>query len=227
MDMHVVGVSVLEQGNTLTDEQVVDLVLTGQTALFEVLMRRHNERVYRVARAIVRDEGEAEDIMQQAYVNAYAHLRQFGGKSKFSTWLVRIAVNVAIARARQRGRYDSFDEDLSDVETLTRESPPGDPEHQASSGELRVLLECAIDGLPDGTRAVFVLRAVEELSTAEAALVLDVSEDVVKTRLSRARAALRRVLEDRMGESAPELFRFYRPRCDRVVASVLSAIATA
>lgn len=225
--MHVVGVSVLEQGNTLTDEQVVDLVLTGQTALFEVLMRRHNERVYRVARAIVRDEGEAEDIMQQAYVNAYAHLRQFGGKSKFSTWLVRIAVNVAIARARQRGRYDSFDEDLSDVEKLMRERPPGDPEHQASSGELRGLLECAIDGLPDGTRAVFVLRAVEELSTAEAALVLDVSEDVVKTRLSRARAALRRVLTDRIGESTPELFRFYRPRCDRVVGCVLSAIATA
>src|SRR5919108_3184678 len=85
----------------------------GHTALFEVLMRRHNERVYRAARAIVRDEAEAEDVMQEAYVNAYAHLRQFDGRAQFSTWLTRIAVNEAIARTRQRGRYESFDEDAN------------------------------------------------------------------------------------------------------------------
>ena len=222
--MHVVSAEVLEQWNRLTDEQVVDLVIAGQTALFEVLMRRHNERVYRTARAIVRDEHEAEDVMQQAYVNAYAHLRQFGGRSRFSTWLLRIAVNEAISRARQRGRYERFDEDRLSVETLMTKRPPGDPERQAFSGEVRGLLEWAIDGLPDGAREVFVLRQVEGLSTAEAAAVLDVSEDVVKTRLSRARGALRRVLEDRLGESTPELFRFYRPRCDRVVELVLSVI---
>jgi len=222
--MHLVSGQVLEQWSTLTDEQVVSEVLSGQTGLFEVLMRRHNERVYRAARAIVRDDGEAEDVMQQAYVNAYAHLRQFGRKSRFSTWLVRIAINEAIARARQRGRYEVFDEDLLTVETLMMKRPPGDPECQAFSGELRGLLEWAIDGLPDGAREVFVLREVEGLSTAETAEVLDVSQDVVKTRLSRGRVALRRVLEERIGESTPEAFRFYRPRCDRVVARVLQRI---
>ena len=222
--MQLVSGQVLEQWSTLTDEQVVSQVLSGQTELFEVLMRRHNERVYRAARAIVRDEGEAEDVMQQAYVNAYAHLRQFGGKSRFSTWLLRIAINEAIARARQRGRYEAFDEGLLSVETFMMKRPPGDPERQAFSGELRGLLEWAIDGLPDGTREVFVLREVEGLSTAETAEVLNVSEDVVKTRLSRARVALRRVLEERIGESTPEAFRFYRPRCDRVVARVLQRI---
>src|SRR5688572_23420261 len=180
--MHAVTGQVLDQWNTLTDEQVVDQVIAGQTALFEVLMRRHNERVYRAARAIVRDDGEAEDVMQQAYVNAYAHLRQFGGRSRFSTWLVRIAVNEAIARARQRGRYETYDEELSGVEAVPMKRPPGDPERETLSGELRVLLEDAIDGLPDGAREVFVLREVEGLSTAETASVLDVSADVIKTR---------------------------------------------
>jgi RNA polymerase sigma-70 factor (ECF subfamily) len=225
--MHLVSGQVLERGSTLTDEQVVSQVLGGQTGLFEVLMRRHNERVYRAARAIVRDEGEAEDVMQQAYVNAYAHLRQFGGKSRFSTWLLRIAINEAIARARQRGRYEVFDEELLSVETFMMKRPPGDPERQAFSSELRGLLESALDALPDGAREVCVLREVEGLSTAETAEVLGVSEDVVKTRLSRARAALRRVMEERIGESIPEAFRFYRPRCDRVVARVLQRIGAA
>jgi RNA polymerase sigma-70 factor (ECF subfamily) len=222
--MYVVNADVLEQSSALTDEDVIRLVLAGQTALFEVLMRRHNERVYRAARAIVRDEGEAEDVMQQAYVNAYVHLRQFGGRAKFSTWLLRIAINEALARARRRGRQDPIDEALLNVEALMMKCPPGDPERQASSGELRGLLQWAIDGLPDGAREVFMLREVEGLSTAEAATVLDVSEDVVKTRLSRARAALRRVLEERIGASTPEVFRFYRPRCDRVVGHVMAVI---
>lgn len=223
--MHVVNAQVLEQWSTLTDEDIVSQVLSGQTALFEVLMRRHNERVYRAARSVVRDDHEAEDVMQQAYVNAYAHLRQFGGKAKFSTWLVRIAINEALARARRRGRYESFDEELLNVETVMMKHPPGDPERQALSGEIRGLLEWAIDGLPDGAREVFVLREVEGLSTAETASVLELSEDVVKTRLSRARFALRRVLEERIGTAAPDVFRFYRPRCDRVVAHVMNRIS--
>ena len=225
--MHLVSGQVLEQWTSLTDEQIVDRVIAGQTALFEVLMRRHNERVYRAARAIVRDETEAEDVMQQAYVNAYAHLRQFGGRSKFSTWLVRIAINEALGRARQRGRYQAFDESLLNVETVMMKRRADDPEDQAFAGELGRLLEWAIDGLADGAREVFVLREVEGLSTAETASVLDVPEDVIKTRLSRARAALRRVIEDRIGGSAPDVFRFYRPRCDRVVARVLSRIGVA
>src|SRR5688500_12779908 len=222
--MNVVSAQVLAKWDSLTDEQVVGQILTGQTALFEILMRRHNERVYRVARSIVRDESEAEDVMQQAYVNAYANLRQFAGKARFSTWLTRIAVNESLARARRGGQYEPYEDDLSNVEPFMAEQSQHDPERQAFSGELRTLLEWAIDRLPDGAREVFVLREVEGLSTAEVADALGVSEDVVKTRLSRAKSALRRAVMERTGAASPEVFRFYRPRCDRVVARVLAVI---
>ena len=208
-----------------SDAEIIQQVLAGNTALFELLMRRYNERIYRAARSIVRDEQEAEDVMQQAYVNAFTHLRQFNGSAQFSTWLTRIAINEALARVRRRGRYEAFDDDLSNVEPFMSTNPVPNPERQAFVGELRGLLEWAIDTLPDGMREVFVLRDVEGLSTAEVAESLEVSEDVVKTRLSRGRAALRRALLERTGASAPEAFRFYRPRCDRVVQQVLARIA--
>jgi RNA polymerase sigma-70 factor, ECF subfamily len=113
--MHVVDAPVLERWALLSDAEVVRRVLAGQTALFEVLMRRHNERLYRAARAIVRDESEAEDVMQQAYVNAYFHLRQFSGRSLFVTWLMRIAIHDALARARRRGRYAAVDVDDAEL----------------------------------------------------------------------------------------------------------------
>jgi len=162
--------------------------------------------------------------MQQAYVNAYAHLRQFDGRAKFSTWLTRIAVNEALARARKRGRYHSVDFEHEESEV---EQPPTspDPEHHAFAGELRSLLEAAIDDLPDGLREVFMLREVDGLATAEAASCLGLSVDVVKTRLSRARAHLRRQLALRAGLVAPETFRFPQPRCDRVVAAVFARIS--
>ena len=206
------------------DEEVVRDVLAGNTAMFELLMRRYNERVYRAARAIVRDEDEAEDVMQQAYVNAFTHLRQFNGSARFSTWLTRIAINEALARVRRKGRYEAFDDTSSKVEPLMSVNPSENPERQAFAAELRDLLESAIDVLPNGMREVFVLRDVEGMSTLEVAECLGVSEDVVKTRLSRGRATLRQVLMERTGATAPEAFRFYRPRCDRVVAAVLARI---
>ena len=207
------------------DELLIQQVLGGNTALFELLMRRYNERVYRAARAIVRDEQEAEDVMQQAYVNAFTHLNQFTGAARFSTWLTRIAINEALARVRRQGKYESFDDELSNVEPFMANRPAENPEREAFAHELRDLLEWAIDSLPDGMREVFVLREVEGLSTVEVAECLIVSEDVVKTRLSRGRAALRRLLMERTGATAPEAFRFYRPRCDRVVAKVMAAIS--
>jgi RNA polymerase sigma-70 factor (ECF subfamily) len=207
-----------------TDEALIEQVLAGNTAPFELLMRRYNERVYRAARAIVRDEGEAEDVMQQAYVNAFTHLRQFTGAARFSTWLTRIAVNEALARVRRLGRYETFDDEFPGAEPFMSHNPSTNPERQAFSRELRALLESAIDDLPGGMREVFVLREVEGLSTLEVADCLGVSEDVVKTRLSRGRAALRRLLMVKTGATAPDAFRFYRPRCDRVVAAVLARI---
>ena len=212
------------EGAEHRDEEVIRQVLQGNTAMFELLMRRYNERIYRAARAIVRDEQEAEDIMQQAYVNAFTHLRQFTGSAQFSTWLTRIAINEALARVRRRGRYEAFDDELSTVEPFMSQGPSENPERQAYTGELRGLLEWAIDTLPDGMREVFVLREVEGLSTSEVAESLGVSEDVVKTRLSRGRAALRHVLLERTGATASDVFRFHRPRCDRVVAHVQERI---
>lgn len=215
------------ENSEYSDLETVQQVLDGNTAMFELLMRRYNERIYRAARSIVRDEQEAEDVMQQAYVNAFTHLRQFNGSAQFSTWLTRIAINEALARVRRRGRYEAFDDALSNVEPFMWTNPVQNPERQAFAGELRGLLESAIDTLPDGMREVFVLREVEGLSTSEAAECLGVSEDVVKTRLSRGRAHLRRLLLERTGAAAAEAFRFYRPRCDRVVARVLAKIASA
>jgi RNA polymerase sigma-70 factor (ECF subfamily) len=208
-----------------SDDDIVQQVLAGQTALFELLMRRYNERLYRAARAITRDDREAEDVMQQAYVNAFANLRQFKGHAQFATWLTRIAVNEALARVRRRSRYEPFEESESNVADLLPLQVGPDPERQAFAGELRDLLEWAIDTLPGGAREVFMLRDVEGLSTADTAAALSVSEDVVKTRLSRARTALRRALLERAGALAPDAFRFARPRCDRMVANVLAQLS--
>ena len=221
--MYMVSGMVLERWSALSDEQVVAQVLEGQTALFEVLMRRHNERVYRAARAILRDDREAEDVMQQAYVNAYAHLRQFGGRAAFATWLTRIAVHESLARVRRRGRYQSLDGDETSDTPMTSTSMP-DPERQAITRELAGFLESAIDRLPDRTREVFVLREVQGLDTAETAESLGISLDTVKTRLSRAKAALRRDLFARAGVAAPSAFTFHLSRCDRVVAAVFARI---
>ncbi len=218
------GSAVVLGDHEWSDAQAIQQVLDGNTAMFELLMRRYNERVYRAARSIMRNEQEAEDVMQQAYVNAFTHLRQFNGSAQFPTWLTRIAINEALARVRRQGRYETFNDDLSNMEPFMPGTPTPSPERQAFAGELRGLLEWAIDALPDGMREVFVLREVEGLNTNEVAECLGVSADVVKTRLSRGRAALRRMLMERTGATAPEAFRFYRPRCDRVVAGVLARI---
>jgi len=223
--MHTVSGAVLERWSALADEQVVSQVLEGQTALFELLMRRHNERLYRAIRAILRDDRDTEDVMQQAYVNAYAHLRQFDGRAAFATWLTRIAVNEALARARQRGRYQPLDIDTMEaIDTPITSHPAPDPERQAISRELSGIIEAAIDRLPDGSREVFVLREVQGLDTGETAASLGISEDAVKTRLSRAKAMLRRSLAERAGIVTPTVFAFQDPRCDRVVAAVLRRI---
>ncbi len=213
----------------LSDEEVVRRVRAGDAPLFEVLMRRHNQRLYRVARAIVRDNAEAEDVMQHAYVEGYLHIDQFAGRSAFSTWLTKIAVYEALARVRRRGR-EPLAEPLpgSDEDAMsTVRSPQPDPEQQALQGEARALLEAAIDALPAAYRSVFVLREVEGMSTAETADCLDVSGEVVKTRLHRARAFLREDLLARAGVAASTAFSFHLSRCDRVVAAVFARLGVA
>jgi RNA polymerase sigma-70 factor, ECF subfamily len=202
----------------MTDQEIVQRVRSGETALFEVLMRRHNQRVYRVARAIVKDEMDAEDVMQQAYINAYVHLTQFEDRAQFSTWLTRIVVREALARRRR-----SKPEELVDTFEQTRTDRP-DPEHQAYAGELGRLIEGAVDELPEAYRGVFMLREIEGLNTAETAETLELGEEAVKTRLHRARAQVRKSIRERLGGATPAVFQFAAPRCDRVVAAVFARL---
>ena len=205
----------------LTDEEIVRRVVDGDTALFEILMRRHNQRVYRAVRAVLRSDDDVEDAMQQAYLDAYRNLRQFAGNAQFSTWLTRIAVNEALARLRKRGRAFGTGED----EVIARiESSRPSPEQEAVTSELRRVVETEIEALPDTYRLVLVLRDVEGLSTAEAAETLAVTEDVVKTRLHRARTMLRDNLYRRAGVGLDAVFTFGNARCDRVVGRVMAAI---
>jgi RNA polymerase sigma-70 factor (ECF subfamily) len=208
-------------GAAASDEDIVARVRAGDVALYEVLVRRYNERLYRVVRSVLGDEDETEDVMQQAYVSAYQHLDQFAGRARFATWLTKIAVHEALARVRRRARVEV---PLDEEDVTMASSPVPSPEHQASAGETTRLLERSIDALPPDYRTVFVMREVEQLDTAESAACLGVSEDVVKTRLHRARAMLRRDLFERAGLTKGEVFRFARPRCDRIVARVLERI---
>lgn len=212
----------------ISDAEVVRRVKAGETGLFEVVMRRYNQRLYRVARAILRDDGEAEDVTQQAYVNAYRHLEQFAGRASFATWLTRIAVHEALARARRRGHLDpqgAGDDQYGDSMDGLK-SPGPDPERQAFTGEVRALLEAAIDALPGHYRSVFVMRDIEGMSTAESAECLDITEETAKTRLHRARMLLRDALYERAGIESAAAFSFEAPRCDRLVSAVLARIAS-
>jgi RNA polymerase sigma-70 factor (ECF subfamily) len=211
----------LDTSDQLSDVDVVRRVLDGDTALFEILMRRYNQRVYRAVRAILGSDDDAEDVMQQAYLNAYAHLGQFEERAQFSTWLVRIAVNEALARRkkRQHGAWDGGDELM-----LAMESDGPDPEQQAFASQMRNVMESELAALPAAYRTVLVLRDVEGMSTAEAAECLDVSQDVVKTRLHRARSMVRTAIERRAGATLPALYPFGNARCDRVVAAVMARI---
>ena len=206
----------------LTDEEVVRRVRAGERALFEVLLRRHDRRVYRTVRAILRDEDEIDDAMQQVWLQVYLHLGDFQGSSALSTWLVRIAANEALQRLRKRGALAQVPIS-ADEEDAMRSGE--DPEDRAAAREAIRLLERAVDGLPPHHRLVFVLREVEGLSTAETAAALGIAEDAAKVRLHRARAALRRTLEATVGGAVDDAFPFHAPRCDRIVARVMEAIA--
>jgi len=215
----------------LPDTEIVRRVRAGDSALFEILMRRHNQRVYRVVRAVVKDEAEVEDVMQQAYINVFTHLHQFEERSQFSTWLIRIALHEAFGRRRKMRQSESmagiqldFDENREEfMETLT--SPQADPERQAYAQELHRVLEAAVDTLPETYRTVFMMRDIEGLTTSETGEGLGLGEEAVKTRLHRARAMIRRAVTARIGQVATGAFQFHAPRCDRVVAAVLARVA--
>ncbi len=210
---------------SIPDSEVVRRVLAGETELFEIIMRRYNQRLYRAARAILGDDSEAEQVMQEAYFLAYTHLAQFAEKAKFSTWLTKIAVYEALARLRRRSRFIDFDT-FAESEKGKRmlSSAERTPEQKTLDNELKNLLERAVEELPEHYRSVLVLRDVEGLDTAETAECLSISVETVKTRLHRARALMRKQLYVRAGVTRHELFSFQNTRCDRVVSEVLKRI---
>lgn len=213
----------LPAAGALADSEVVARVVAGDDALFEILMRRHNQRLYRVARGILGEHAEAEDVMQETYVRAFRELAAFRGEAAFSTWLTRIAVHEALARVRKRRHLVAVDQ-----ETLPEQSDgdaAANPERAAGNRELRAAIHQAVEQLPDALRAVFVLREVEDLSTEEVADALGISRENVRVRLHRANAILRQRLDEQIGREARRLYLFAGADCDRVVAAVLARLS--
>jgi RNA polymerase sigma-70 factor (ECF subfamily) len=210
----------------LSDAEVIERVLAGDSGLYELLMRRYNQRVYRAVRAVLRDDAEAEDVMQEAYVRAYQYLPRFEQRASFCTWVTRIAVNESLARLERNKKFTPETDNEGASVTDSLESKTMNPEEATATMQTRALLEEAILELPYPYRVVIMLRDVEEMNTAEAAQVLELSEDVVKVRLHRARAMLRRELYAKVGATDNSAFQFLAPRCDRVVAGVLGRLHT-
>jgi RNA polymerase sigma-70 factor (ECF subfamily) len=203
-----------------SDEVLVNRILSGEKLLFAAVMRRYNQRLFRAVRAIVREDDEAEDVVQHAYVTAYDNLARYRGGARFGAWLTRIAINEAHGRLRKnksRQRLTLLDGgDRMD-------GASSDPENAAYRRELAAVLEGHIDGLAEHLRVVFVLRDVEELDTRETAAALNTSEEAVRVRLHRARQQLQQRLAEAM-VSAPETFRFGGERCNRTVATVFERL---
>jgi len=205
------------------DETLVERVVAGETALFELLMRRNNTRLYRAIRSVLRDEDAVEDLMQQTYVLAFSRLGQFGGGARFSTWLLRIGINEALQKLRRARRWPQVGVEALEEEP-SMEAEDAGPENLLARSELLRMVEGLVDELPTLYRTVFVLREVQQLSTAEVADLLELSPEAVKQRLSRAKSALRSGLEQRTGEALSALYPFEAPRCDKVVNGALTEL---
>jgi RNA polymerase sigma-70 factor (ECF subfamily) len=202
---------------SLSDQELVARVVGGSREDFEILVRRHNQRLFRAARAIVKADEEAEDVVQQTWLEIFRNLSQFRGDAAFTTWATRIAVNAALAHARKRPVIAEV------VDTAAEEGTPSDaPDDNAEREELGRLLEACLARLPQGNREVMVLRDVLELDTAETAACLGLTEEAVRVRLHRARAAVAADLTEQMID---KVYSFDGARCDRMTRNVMAAIA--
>lgn len=210
----------------LADEAIVRQVLDGDVASFEVIMRRYNQRIFRVVRSILDDNHEAEDVLQDAYVRAFEHLDQFEWRSKFSTWLTRIAVYEATARRHRRRRLELID--MSDPENshMLSLSDDRDAQDQASNRELGMILHRAVDNLPCELRTVLTLRLVEGLDTEETAECLGLTTANVKVRLHRARTLVQQEFDQHVGMEIRQLYQFDGERCNRIVRAVLARLTS-
>ena len=210
------------------DENLVARMRTGDTGAYEIILRRYNRRLFRVTRSILRDDDDAQDAMQEAYVRAFTNLGDYRTPGNFGAWLTRIAINEALMKKRKDRRYTSSDAAPTpdEDEAATQEPAPGPgTEELAANGELRRLIEVAVDRLPESFRTVFVLRAIEQLSIEETAACLDIPAATVKTRFHRARGLMQQSLDHYIDAAGLTVFDFAGPRCDRMVADVLAHLA--
>jgi RNA polymerase sigma-70 factor, ECF subfamily len=209
------------------DTELLRAARDGDASAFEALIRRHDRFLYRVARSVLLDDYEAEDVVQETFIKAFRRLMDFRGEASLSTWLTRIALNEALARKRRRRttvELEALQQPATRIEPSPMIAPAQDPEVTAAQHQMRSLLEGAIDGLPDSLRTVLVMRDVEELSTGETARLLGIGESTVKTRLHRARRRLRQILGDQVAASLNDVFPFERQRCDLLVERVLRQV---
>jgi RNA polymerase sigma-70 factor (ECF subfamily) len=210
-----------------SDEALVARIRGGEQSGYEILMRRYNRRLFRVTRSILRDADEAQDAMQEAWLRAFTHLDSFRAPGNFAAWLTRIAINEALMKKRKDQHYapaaaaPETEDDDSTTETPVLATTPED---LAAGGELRQLIEAAVDRLPDGFRVVFVLRAIEQLSVEETAACLDIPVPTVKTRFHRARGLMQEALYGHIQAVGLSAFDFAGARCDRMVATVLERV---
>jgi RNA polymerase sigma-70 factor, ECF subfamily len=210
----------------LPDDRLVELVRQKDVTAFEALMRRHNRRLFRVTRGILRDPAAAEDAMQETYLRAYTRLDGYRPEGKFGAWITRVALNEALMM-RRRDRGDTVSLEDAGVEALATEDHEADTpstEQYAEAAHARALLEHAIDALPENFRMVFVLRVVEGLDVRETAESLEINPTTVRTRLFRAQRQLRVDLAQRLRGESAGIFDFGAERCDRVVEHVLARL---
>lgn len=222
-----------ESDKDLPDTEIASRIAAGDMVMLQQVMRRYNQTLYRTARSILKDDAEAEDAVQEAYVLAYHAMDRYRGDAKLSTWLIRIVANEALGRMRKRSRRAEvidLNGDLDHVEQSS-EASEGDmnihsPERAALRAETRRLIEDKINQLPDAFRTVFVLRGVEELTVSEVAVCLGIPEATVRTRYFRAKGLLREALAREIDFSLEDAFSFAGDRCDRIVVKVLERLKT-
>ncbi|UCI22728.1 RNA polymerase sigma factor (plasmid) [Mesorhizobium sp. B2-1-8] len=206
-----------------------DLVLAQRAmardgAAFRTIIKTHNQRLYRIARGVVRNDSEAEDVVQEAYVRAFAHLESFRGDASLGTWLSRIVINEALGRLRKRRRTVTMPDNPQAEIIRFPLNPTDDPERTMAQRQILALVERATDTLPDLYRMVFVARVIEGLSIEETSELLGVRPETIKTRLHRARVLLRKALDDQIGPVLLDAFPFAGRRCERLTAAVMERL---
>lgn len=217
--------------SAMDEAELVARVQQAQRGAFRELMQRCNQRLFRVARAVVRDDAEAEDVVQEAYTHAFARLSTFRGEASLSTWLTRIVLNEANGRLRKRrpsvdiATFEAAPPDDSRVVSFPGRFGSEDPATATARAQIRGLIEHAIDELPDAFRIVFIMREIEGCSVEETAATLGIRPETVKTRLYRARRLLRGALQDSLAATLGEAFPFLGPRCARMTEAVLARLA--